>query len=134
MTTPSIQDFNAVRDLVIEALRNGLIAHEPRLRSRTSDPNKSNERNYLLEGTINVSYVITLLEACRQGFYHSEPHRDRRIPCNVHIFLPMHQNVRWYIKVYFLADLPADPDLPPLESGPQAVMFISVHPSDHDGP
>jgi hypothetical protein len=78
-------------------------------------------KNLLDTGEVSPGDVIRLLRACRGSpdQYQETGHdRDPSIP--VHTFKPVHQGIRWYIKVYFLD---GTQELEP-------AIFISVHGSN----
>lgn len=78
-------------------------------------------KNLLDTGDVTPAEVIALLLLCRgsKDQYDESPHhRDRSIP--VHEFKPIQQEVRWYIKVYFLE---GTDELEP-------AIFISVYKSN----
>ena len=115
--------FRETKQRVIQALRTGQFEHE--MRANDSTP----EKNDLYAGRVTVEEVVQMLLACNGRQYKTAPHHQ--MPCDVHIFSPNHRAVRWYVKVYFLSELPADPDLPALEEPGSDTIFISVHPSEH---
>jgi hypothetical protein len=108
----AVKGFKEARSKVISTLQSGLIAHEAR----------AAEKNYLADGRVLMADVIYLLKICTGAQYKADPHHA--LSCDVHIFRPTRDTVRWYIKVYFLSDLE------PLAEGETDTMFISVHPSD----
>ena len=114
--------LKATRVRVINALRNGSIAHE----ARDNDP--MGERNYLRAELITTDEVIRLLGLCQGRDYEASPHHDTDMPCDVHIFKPRDGRDRWYIKVFFIGDLVV------LAPGAPDAMFISVHPSVYNNP
>ncbi len=64
-------------------------------------------------GQLSDSDVIELVKKTRGNEYEVSPHHQAP-EVDVHILKPFKDNVRWYIKFYFI-----EPD----------VMFISVHES-----
>jgi hypothetical protein len=109
----AVKGFKEARGKVIVALRNNNYAHEEE---------RLHEKNYLLNGHIDVTSLIALLISCNGTQYTASPHHQVD-GLTVHIFKPIQFNTRWYIKTYFLSDLG------PLAEGDPDTMFISVHPS-----
>jgi hypothetical protein len=70
-------------------------------------------KNHLAVGKITIAEVIEMLMACR-GTEHSESplHEDATI--SVHVFKPVYEGRRWYIKAYLIETVG---------------YFISVHPA-----
>lgn len=107
--------FRVARSKTIAALRAGpaFIQFE----DRTARESK----NLLDTGEVSPEDVIALLQVCHGSAdqYRETGHdRDPSIP--VHIFKPVYNETRWYIKVYFLDRT--------LELEP--AIFISVHKSN----
>ncbi len=98
--------FRNSRALLIDALMKGNFQHEPR--------DVLSEKNLLAVGDVDVEFVVKLLKKAGGHDYRSSPHDSARsIP--VHVFKPLHEGERWYIKAYFLDD------------GSEIAVFISVH-------
>ena len=94
------------RSRLIAALREGRVEHEAR--------EVLEEKNLLAIGEVDVETVIRLLQRTRGEQYTETPHHWAA-EVRVHVFTPVVDGERWYIKAYFLAS-----------SGGNAT-FISVH-------
>ncbi len=95
----------AKRDL-LAALATGTHAHEPR--------EVLNEKNLLAVGDVSPEDVTRVVaRASGKDYSASAHHWDKSV--TVHLFEPVVEDVRWYIKVYFL------------QGAKQAAVFISVH-------
>lgn len=98
--------FKEARKTFIIALKEGRYSHEVR--------DVLAEKNLLAIGDIDADLVIRLLRRTRGDQYEATPHHwDRAV--TVHLFRPIHQGERWYVKAYFVEDSPGD------------AVFISVH-------
>ena len=88
------------------ALRDGSYEHERRYAVE--------EKNLLAMGAIEAEDVVILLQRCRGSEYRvTRHHWDREI--EVHGFTPVVDEIRWYMKAYFLGD---------------TAWFISIHRSE----
>jgi hypothetical protein len=98
--------FRQSQHQLVAALRAGTFEHEMR--------DVLSEKNLLAVGEVTVEEVIEVVSRARGGDHTESPHHwDPET--TVHVYRPVIDGVRWYIKAYFLN--------PP---GGSAV-FISVH-------
>ncbi|MFP5459347.1 MAG: hypothetical protein ACLGG7_11490 [Bacteriovoracia bacterium] len=94
-----------VRAQIVKYLRAGQYQHD------TTRRGEIEEKNLLVTNVVSIVDVIQLILATKGHQYSSSRHHsDRTI--TVHIFKPLRNGVRWYIKCYVL-----EPN----------VWFISVH-------
>lgn len=98
--------FRNAKALLILALESGDFGHEPR--------EVQEEKNLLAIGEVTPEFVIGLLRKTRGQDYSSSPH-DAHASVEVHVFKPVVDEGRWYVKAYFS---PGD-----------SAVFISVHES-----
>jgi hypothetical protein len=93
--------------LFIQAIKEG------RVESEFRDAQK--EKNLLAIGDITLDQVADLISRCKGQEYSSSPH-DFDPSTEVHVFKPMKDKQRWYIKGYLLSE---------------KAVFISVHRSEY---
>jgi hypothetical protein len=98
--------FGSARKAAIQALSEGAFLHEAR--------DALSEKNLLAVGDVTAQEVISLLHRTRGDQYSSSPH-DWDPGTVVHVFRPIIDGARWYVKVYFL------------EKPTRTAVFISVH-------
>lgn len=97
--------FKEIRLKIVACLEQGRVQHE------TTRRGNINEKNLFLIGELSSEEVIELLYKTRGSEYmKSRHHLDKSL--EVHIFKPRMDNVKWYLKCYFI-----EPN----------VWFISVH-------
>ena len=97
--------FKKVKLRIVECLKGQRVHHD------VSRLGNINEKNLFLVGEISSEEVIDLLNRTKGHEYiKSQHHWDKSL--EVHIFKPRKENVKWYIKCYFI-----EPN----------VWFISVH-------
>lgn len=96
--------FKQVRKEIVSCLQKGRVQHESRA-------GKIDEKNFLAVGKITIEDAIRLLSATNGRQYSCSSHHI--LPeIEVHIFKPVLQGTKWYLKCYLV-----EPD----------VWFISVH-------
>lgn len=83
--------FKEVRAQLVEALRSGEFASEPR-------PDIE-QKNLLAARTVDADFVIRLLQRCAGWEYSTSRHHFRDTDC--HIFTPTLGGERWYLKAYW---------------------------------
>ncbi len=93
--------------LFIQALNEGSVESELREAQR--------EKNLLAIGDIALDQVADLINRCRGQEYSSSPH-DFDSSIEVHIFKPVKDKQRWYIKGYVFSG---------------KAVFISVHRAEY---
>ncbi len=99
--------LRAARTRVVAALREGRIQFE--------EGTVRSGKNLLQTGDVSPEFVIRLLGRCKGDEYEESPHHfDPGTPC--HVFKPISEGVRWYVKCYFLSEEPEE-----------GAVFISVH-------
>src|SRR4051812_13839503 len=95
--------FKETKAKVIECLRQGNFAHEPR--------KDINANNLLHTQVVSPTEVVEMVLCCSGSDHKPDFHdADRSVP--IHILKPKGKYDGWYIKFYFVAD---------------GTMFISVH-------
>lgn len=95
--------FKEVRALVIQAVETGHYQHEERA--------EIDEKNLLHASKVTPEFVVRLLHRCSGEQYRpSRHHIDPTLVC--HVFTPDRRGERWYVKVYFRANV---------------AVFVSVH-------
>lgn len=107
-----------MRRIGLRAARSRVIAALKDRRIEFDEGATREGKNLLQTGDVTPEYVVALLARCQGGDYEESPHHfDNEIVC--HVFKPSLQDVRWYIKCYFVGDEEAS-----------AAVFISVHHSE----
>jgi len=97
--------FKEVKANVIKCLEDGAYDHEVR--------RDINVKNLFQCGQLSDEFIIELIKRTSGNDYKKSPHhRDSSV--EVHIFKPLKDGKRWYVKFYFI-----EPD----------TVFISVHES-----
>lgn len=102
--------FTEAKRKAIESLRSGRFQSEPE--------GVVKGKNLLGTGQVSSDDVAALLGRCRGPQYSCAPHHFDAETI-VHVFQPVQGEVRWYIKLYFVACEGHD------------VMFMSVHETVH---
>lgn len=88
------------------------------------------EKNLLASGVVTSERVERLLQRCTGDKSHYEEQVHHQLGCPLYIFKPSAVGgERWYIKLYFVEDTLDDGDA--LQESDAALMFISVHRSEH---
>lgn len=98
--------FRQAKAALIKALEGGDFEHEVR--------DVLAEKNLLAIGVVDGQFVMKLVNRTRGDQYSESPH-DSDEQVTVHVFKPIVEGERWYLKAYFL------------ESSPGRAVFISVH-------
>ena len=96
--------FRDVKAALLVALESGNYGHEPR--------EVQVEKNLLAVGEVSQAFVVQLVRKTSGTEYSSSPHHAQASVA-VHVFKPMKDGARWYVKAYFAPD--------------KSVVFISVH-------
>ncbi|MGH7460346.1 MAG: hypothetical protein ACREMA_04870 [Longimicrobiales bacterium] len=98
--------FHKARRDLLAALATGHFLHEPR--------DVLSEKNLLAVGDLAPADVARVISrASGRDYATSQHHWDRSV--TVHLFTPVVDRARWYVKVYFLED------------DARSAVFISVH-------
>ena len=97
--------FKENKAKIIKKLNEGKIQHE------TDRSGCIDEKNLLVVGMVSLEEVVVLLNSTK-GFQYTVLRHHVLPEIDVHIFKPVKNRVKWYIKCYLL-----EPD----------VIFISVH-------
>jgi hypothetical protein len=98
--------FSSAKRALLAALEAGTFLHEAR--------EVSSEKNLLAVGDVTVEEVIAVVRRARGRDYSASPHHWSP-DTEVHVFRPIVDGTRWYVKAYFLEE-PAG-----------TAVFISVH-------
>jgi len=98
--------FSSAKRALLVALRAGNFEHEIR--------EVQSEKNLLAVGDVTLEEVINMVNRTRGADYSASPHHSDP-ETTVHLFRPVVERTRWYVKVYFL-DEPTG-----------TAVFISVH-------
>ena len=93
--------------LFVQALKEGRVESESR--------EAQEEKNLLAIGDVTLDQVVELINRCKGQEYSSSPH-DFDSGIEVHVFKPVKDQQRWYIKGYLLS---------------AKVVFISVHRTEY---
>jgi hypothetical protein len=88
------------------------------------------EKNLLASGVVTNDRVEGLLQRCTGDKSHYEEQTHHQLGCPLYIFKPSDvDGERWYIKLYFVEDTLDNGEV--LQENDAALMFISVHRSEH---